>query len=253
VTVRAVAAVPAAPMLLPQVSARQPEAVATQLAALRRATGEVLTGLPPVDTVVLVVGAEDATLPDGGCVDLAGYGYPQVRGDVPIDRELLRAVATGTNTPRVRADLLTGDLAVLALQIAAVRPEVEVLPVTVAATARPPALGGMAAGLLTAVERSGRDVAVVAAGDLSASRDTTSPGYLVEGATGWDEAMLAALATVDLDAVAELGPGEARRVAARGWAPLALAAQLARAVDLRFERLELHAPRGVGQLVGSSS
>jgi hypothetical protein len=240
-------------MLLPQVSARQPDAVATELTALRRAIGEVLAGLPAVDTVVLVVGAEDATLPDGGCVDLAGYGYPQVRGDVPVDRELLRAVATGTNTPRVRADILTGDLAVLALLVAAARPEVEVLPVTVAVTAGPPALGGLAAGLLTAVEQTGRDVAVVVAGDLSASRDTTSPGYLAEGAIGWDDAMLAALAEDELDAVIDLGPGEARRVAARGWAPLALALQLARAADLRFERLELHAPRGVGQLVASSS
>jgi hypothetical protein len=253
VSVRAVAAVPAAPMLLPQVSSHQPDGVAGDLVALRRAVGEVLVGLPAVQTLVLVVGAEDATLPDGGCVDLAGYGYPQVRADVPVDRDLLRAVATGTNTPRVRSDVLTGDLAVLALQVAAARPEVEVLPVTVATTAGPPALGGLAAGLLTAVEQTGRAVAVVAAGDLSASRDTTSPGYLVEGATAWDDAMVAALAADDLDTVTGLGPSEARRVAARGWAPLALALQVARAADLRFDRLELHAPRGVGQLVAASS
>lgn len=251
-TLRAVAAVPAAPLLLPEVSAHQPEGIAAEVAALRQAVDEVLTALPPVDTVVLVVGAEDVSLPDGGCVDLAGYGYPQVRADVPVDRELLRVLATGTNTPRVRADVLTGDLAVLTLLVAAARPEVEVLPVTVATAAGLPALGGLAAGMTIALERTGRDVAVVAAGDLSASRDTTSPGYLVAGALEWDEAMLAALGGDDLDAVGELGPAEAARVGARGWAPLALALQLALTSGLRFERLELHAPRGVGQLVAAS-
>lgn len=255
-TLRAVAAVPAAPLLLPAVSAHQADAVAPHVAALRAAVDEVLGGLPPVDTVVLVVGAEDASLPDGGCVDLAGYGYPQVRADIPVDRELLRVLATGTNTPRVRADVLTGDLAVLALLVAAAQPGTAVLPVTVATTAGPSALGGLAAGVLTALERTGRDVAVVAAGDLSASRDTTSPGYLVDGAVAFDDAVLAALgrdADEVVGALEALGPAEAARVAARGWAPLAFAAQLARAGGLRFTRVELHAPRGVGQLVASSA
>jgi hypothetical protein len=252
VSVRAVAAVPAAPMLLAAVSARQPAAVADEVQHLRAATREVLRGLPEVDTIVLIAGGEDATLPDGGCVDLAGYGYADVRADVPVDRELLAAVATRTSTPRVRADVLTGDLAVLALLVADARPEAQVLPMTVAATAGIASLGGFAAGLASAVDGLGRAVAVVAAGDLSASRETTSPGYLVDGAVAWDEAVVAALRAGDAESFAALGPGEARRVAARGWAPLAVLLAVARAAELRFDRLELTAPRGVGQLVAAS-
>jgi hypothetical protein len=253
VTVRAVAAVPAAPLLLPGVSSRQPADVAGAIGRLRAAVTEVLRDLPPVGTIVLVAGGEDATLPDGGCVDLAGYGYPDVRADIPVDRELLRAVATRTNTPRVRADVLTGDLAVLALLVADVHPGTEVLPVTVASAAGVASLGGLAAGVAAAAEAVGREVAVVAAGDLSASRDTTSPGYLVDGATAWDDAAVGALREGDLDAFAALGPAEARRVAARGWAPLLFLLHLAETAELRLSGTELHAPRGVGQLVATSA
>jgi aromatic ring-opening dioxygenase LigB subunit len=253
VSVVAVAAVPAAPMLLTAVSPAQPGEVAEAVAQLRTSVDEVLRGLPDVDTIVLVVGGDDATLPDGGCVDLSGYGHPQVRADVPVDRELLAAVATRTSTPRVRADVLTGDLAVLTLLVAGSRADAKVLPVTVAATAAQASLDGFAAGLSGAVEATGRRVAVVAAGDLSASRAPTSPGYVVEGAVDWDEAVVAALRAGDIDAFAELGPAEARRVAARGWAPLAVVLQVARAADLRFRRVELTAPLGVGQLVATSA
>ncbi len=252
-SVLAAAAVPAAPLLLPAVSARQPAAIAGEVAALRGDVATVLAGLPPVDTVVLIAAGEDATLPDGGCADLAGYGHPQVRSDVPVDRELLAAVATRTSTPRVRADVLTGDLAVLALQVAAARPELAVLPVTVAVGAAPGSLGGLAAGLSSAVDRTQRRVAVLAAGDLSASRTTDSPGYLAEGAVAWDEAAVAALRGGDTAAFEALGPREARRVAARGWAPLAVALQVARAAELRFEQVRFAAPRGVGQLVASTA
>jgi aromatic ring-opening dioxygenase LigB subunit len=253
VSVRAVAAVPAAPLLLAAISPQQPSAIADEVARLRRGVGEVLRGLPDVDVIALVAGGDDATLPDGGCVDLAGYGHPQVRGDLPVDRELLAAVATRTSTPRVRADVLTGDLAVLALLVAEARPDATVLPMTVAATAAAASLGGYAAGFAAAVDALGRDVALVAAGDLSAARETTSPGYLVEGAVDWDRAALAALEAGDVEAFATLGPAEARRVAARGWAPLTVLLQVARAAGVELDRCELSAPRGVGQLVATSA
>jgi hypothetical protein len=253
VTVLAVAAIPAAPVLLTAVSPAQAADVAGAVAQLRTSVDEVVRGLPEVDTVVLIASGDDATLPDGGCVDLSGYGHPQVHADVPVDRQLLAAIATRTSTPRVRADVLTGDLAVLTLLVAGSRPDATVVPVTVAANAAPASLDGFAAGLSAAVDVTGRRVAVVAAGDLSASRDTTSPGYVVEGAVEWDEAAVAALRPGDLDAFAALGPAEARRVAARGWAPLAVVLQVARAADLRFRRVELTAPLGVGQLVATSA
>jgi hypothetical protein len=252
VTVRAVAALPSAPLLLPAVSPRQPAALAAAVADLRGAVAEVLAALPPVDTIVLVAGGEDATLPDGGCADLAGYGHPQVRADVPVDRELLAAVATRTGTPRIRADVLTGDLGVLTLLVAAARPEVQVLPATVAHGAGAATLGGFAAGVVGGVDALGRDVAVVASGDLSSSRDASSPGYLVEGATAWDDAVVAALEAGDLDALAALGPAEARRVGARGWSALVVLLHVARAAGLRLEEPRLSAPRGVGQLVAVS-
>jgi hypothetical protein len=252
VSVRAVAAIPAAPLLLPAVSLRQPPELTEAVAALRAAVTAALTGLPPVDTVVLIAGGDDATLPDGGCVDLAGYGHPQARADVPIDRQLLAAVATRTGTPRVRADVLTGDLGVLALLVAAALPQTAVLPVTVAHDAGGPTLGGFAAGVLAGVDATGREVAVVAAGDLSASREVSSPGYLVDGAIAWDDAALTALAAGDLEAFAALGPVEARRVGARGWSSLLVLSHLARAAHLQLAEPRLHAPRGVGQLVAAS-
>ncbi|MEX1177974.1 MAG: hypothetical protein WEB09_05895 [Nitriliruptor sp.] len=251
-TVRSVAAVPSAPLLLPEVSPVLPAEIAGGVEALRDAVRSALGSLGEVDTVVLVAGGDDATLPDGGCIDLAGYGHPQVRADVPVDRELLAAVATRTGTPRVRADVLTGDLAVLAALVLAVRPDATVLPATVARAAGGATLGGFAAGVVAAVDVLGRDVAVVASGDLSSARDTSSPGYEVDGAVAWDEAVRDALAAGDLEALLALGPGEAVRVGARGWAPLVVLSHLARASGSRLGDPQLSAPRGVGQLVAAS-
>jgi hypothetical protein len=252
VTVRAVATVPSAPLLLPAVSPRQPASLADAVADLRGAVADALAALPPVDTIVLVAGGEDATLPDGGCADLAGYGHPQARADVPVDRALLAAVATRTGTPRIRADVLTGDLGVLTLLVAAARPEAQILPATVAHGAGAATLGGFAAGVVAGVETLGREVAVVASGDLSSSRDATSPGYLVEGATAWDDAVVAALAADDLEALTALGPAEAGRVGARGWSSLVVLLHVARAAGSRLADPRLSAPRGVGQLVAVS-
>lgn len=251
-TVRAVAAVPSAPLLLPAVSLRQPDGLVDDVAGLRRAVSDALAALPPVDTIVLLAGGDDATLPDGGCVDLAGYGHPQARGGVPVDRELLAAVATRTRTPRIRADVLTGDLGVLALLVAAARPGVQVLPATVAHAAGAATLGGFAAGVVGGVDALGRDVAVVASGDLSSSRDASSPGYLVEGAVAWDDAVLTALAAGDLESLAALGPAEAGRVGSRGWSSLLVLLHVARAARLALDPPSLSAPRGVGQLVAVS-
>jgi hypothetical protein len=251
-SVQAVAAVPAAPLLLPAVSPHQTAAVVDGVAALRASVEATLSGLPQVETVVLLAGGEDATLPDGGCIDLAGSGHPHVVADVPVDRKLLAAVATRTGAPRVRADRLQGDLAVLTLLVEEVWPDVRVLPATVAAAAGGATLGGFAAGLLGGVEATGREVAVVAAGDLAATRDTTSPGYLVDGAVGFDDAVLAAVRHTDVGALAALGPGEAARVTARGWAPLLVALHIAHTAGVPVARAEVTAPRGVGQLVASS-
>lgn len=251
-TIAAVAAVPAAPLLLPSVSPRQPVAVAAEVASLRDDVQHILAGLPSVPTIVLLAAGPNATVTDGGRVDLAGAGFPQVVGDVEVDRELLGQVATRTSSPRVRADRLHGDLAVLTLLVASARPDACVLPVTVAEAAGRGTLSGFAAGVGDAIASLGREVAIVAAGDLSAARDTTSPGYLVEGAVEFDDAALAAVRATDVDALAELGPERAGLVVARGWAPLVVLLHLARRAGLKIEHADLLAPRGVGQLVASS-
>lgn len=252
-TVRAVAVVPSAPLLLPAVSPRQPAEVADAVATLRADVTAVLEGLPTVDAIVLLAAGDDATLPDGGHVDLAGSGHPHVVRDVPVDRELLAAMATGTASPRVRSDRLDGDLAVLAVAVNDVWPQVPVVPVAVATGAGAATLAGFAAGLADAVLANGRDVAIVAAGDLAATREVTSPGYLVEGATAFDDAMVAALSAGDVAALGALGPDEAGRVAARSWAPLVVLCHLAAGAGAVLHDLRLHVPRGVGQLVASSS
>ncbi|MEX0836394.1 MAG: hypothetical protein WD010_09905, partial [Nitriliruptor sp.] len=84
------------------------------------------------------------------------------------------------------------------------------------------------------------------------ARDTTSPGYLVDGAVAWDQQTIDALVDDDLDGLLALGPVEAGRVGARSWAPLVVLLHLARAAGLRLDAPQLWAPRGVGQLVASS-
>jgi hypothetical protein len=253
VTVHAVAAVPAAPLLLPAVARGLPDHLADEVSRLRAEVGVALRSLGPADTVVLLAGGDDGTLRDGGCVDLAGYGHPQVTRDVPVDRELLAAIATRTGTPRVRADTLTGDLAVLALLVHEALPDAQVLPTAVAYGAAGATLSGLAAGVVAGVDAVGRRTAVVAAGDLASTRTTASPGYLVEGATGWDDDAVAAVIARDPAALAALGPAEARRVGARGWSSLVVLLHVARAAGVRLPDPQLSAPRGVGQLVVASS
>jgi aromatic ring-opening dioxygenase LigB subunit len=111
------------------------------------------------------------------------------------------------------------------------------------------ALAASAAGLRGAAEASDRRVAVVAAGDLAATLTTSSPGYLVEGADAWDATAVDAVRATDPDAMTALGPADAARVQARGWAPLVVLLRAAARQDHRFGTVRYHAPRGVGQLV----
>jgi hypothetical protein len=111
-------------------------------------------------------------------------------------------------------------------------------------------LDALAAGLTGAAAAVDGEVAVVAAGDLAATLDVTSPGYLVDGAVAFDDAAVAAIRALDEDAFAALGPDEAGRVQARGWGPLTVALAAARLARLTLAEVAYHAPRGVGQVVG---
>jgi hypothetical protein len=242
-------AVPSAPLLLPAVSPAQPAAVATAVAELRDAVGRALAPVADVESVILLAAGDEALVHDANRATLASYGHPGVGSALSHDEELLTAVAARGQIPRVRDDRLDGDLAVLATLVTAIHPAVGLLSVTVPYAAGAGALGATAAGLTGAAASTDRSVAVVAAGDLAATLDTTSPGYLVEGAAEWDAAAVDAVRAGDVEAMAALGPADATRVQARGWAPLAVLLTVADQLQHRFGEVTYLAPRGVGQLV----
>jgi hypothetical protein len=254
VTVAAVVAVPAAPLLLPAASPGQPADIGDEVARLRACVAAALAGLPPVDAVVLLVPGTTVEAGSAPLATLGSYGIPSVAAEIVADTALLDVLARATGAEHVRADRLDGDAAVLALLLAEVAERGSTVPSPVATLRIPSSagaetLGGLADVLVDAVDATGRAVAIVATGDLAATLDTSSPGYLVDGAVDWDARAVAAVRDVDADALAGLGPDEAARVQARGWAPLVVLLHVAKRAGLAFADVTELAPRGVGQLV----
>jgi hypothetical protein len=245
----ALIAVPSAPLLLPAVSPAQPPELAAEVAALREDVAGALRVLSDVDTVILLAAGDEALVHDASRATLACYGHPGVSAELAHDEELLSAVAARGQIPRVRDDRLDGDLAVLAMLVTSTARHVCLLSVTVPRAAGPHALAATAGGLSGAAASTTRRVAVVATGDLAATLGTSSPGYLVEGADAWDAAAVEAFRTGDAEGMAALGPEDATRVQARGWAPLAVLLAIAKQQQHGFAEVSYHAPRGVGQLV----
>jgi hypothetical protein len=251
VSLTAIAVVPSAPLLLPGASPAQPPAVAAEVAALRSDVSEALTALPAGLRAAIVLGCGDELLVHAAVrATLGSYGRPRVAATLRLDRPLLAAVGDRGQAPTIQEDELHGDLAVLALLLAAARPDVAIVPMTVPTRASRGVLDALAAGLTGAAAAVDGEVAVVAAGDLAATLDVTSPGYLVDGAVAFDDAAVAAIRALDEDAFAALGPDEAGRVQARGWGPLTVALAAARLARLTLAEVAYHAPRGVGQVVG---
>jgi hypothetical protein len=271
-TVAGLAAVPAAPLLLASVSAAQPAAVARPLAALRSDVTAAVRALLGAGrrSVVLLAGGEELLVHAAGSATLASYGRPQAATALALDRALAAAIGDRGQAPSVQEAELHGDLAVLALLVAeavlaagsdelaadrepASAPQAPspplVVPVTVPSAASRGVLDGIAAGLVSAAAAVDGKVAVLAAGDLAATLEVTSPGYLVDGAAAFDAATVAALRGGDEAALAALGPREAAHVQARGWAPLTVLLAMARLSGLGVGAVGYHAPRGVGQLV----
>jgi hypothetical protein len=251
-TLAALAVVPAAPLLLPAVSPAQPGAVADAVAALRADVAATLGTLRarPLRSVVLLAGGDEVLLHAASSATLGSYGLPDVAAPIGLDRELLAELGARSQAPSIQEEALHGDLAVLALLLAAAHPGLPVVPLTVPWSASRPVLDGLASGLVRATGAVDGEVAVLATGDLAATLDTTSPGYLVDGAPEVDAAAVAALRDGDEEAFAALGPAEAARVQARGWAPLTVLLAAGRLTDLRLAEVTYHAPRGVGQVVG---
>lgn len=246
--IAAVTAVPAAPVLLPAASPAQPDAFADDVARLRVAVGEALDELPAVDAIVLLVPGSAPRVLHATRASLLSYGVRTADVGVAVDAELLDAVVAATGAEAVCARRLDGDPAVLAMLLAARRgPECALVPVEVPTSGKPEELAALAASLARVTDP--RSVAVLATGDLAATLETSSPGYLVAGAEGWNATATAAVVALDVDALAVLGPQEAERVQARGWAPLLVLTHLAADAGLRFTKVSAYAVGGVGQLI----
>ncbi len=248
-TLLATVVLPAAPLVLTSASPAQPAATAAPLAALRADVAVAAATLDGAAGAVLLVGGERLGVQLASSATLASYGLPDVHRTVAVDAVLARGVADalGVAAPDA-ADRYDGDPAVLALHLGAAAPTAALLVVSVPVDTAPQltAWGRALARCLAAFPTA---TALVAAGDLAATREITSPGHLQDGAVAWDDAACAAVAACDRDAFAALGPAEARRVQARGWAPLAAMLAVLDTVDRPLGTVRFHAPRGVGQLV----
>lgn len=244
-----VLAVPAAPLLLPAATPTLPPSRAAPVEALRADARSALSGLADADVVVVLAAGSEPLVHDAVVATLTSYGIAGADVAIDTDAQVIAAITARGQASLVRSDRLDGDLAVLASQAVAARPGVPVVPVTVPGLAHATSLRDLAAGLAGAAAAVTYRVAVVVAGDLAATLDASSPGYLVDGASDWDAAACAAVRDRDLDAIGALGPDDAARVQARGWAPLTVLVSIATAAGSPIASVSYHAPRGVGAVV----
>ncbi|MGH8904023.1 MAG: hypothetical protein ACRDYA_20680 [Egibacteraceae bacterium] len=227
------AVIPTAPLLVPGVSATLPDG----LAEVHRAMAGALARLEHVQLAVLVAAGEGGIY-EGAEASLAGFGRP----DLAVS---LRAAEWPNDAARQAGPLPPG-LAVLALLLGGRAP---VVPISVDADATADRLTGHGASIATSLP--GRGV-LVAAGDLSAGLDERSPRHRVEGAVAWDDAVVGAVDAQLPEQLAALGPAEARRAAALGWAPIVVAQAACITAGLRLRARHYSAPRGVGYLIATT-
>lgn len=247
------AIVPTAPLLLPGITERLPGGVAEVAAAARAA----LTGLRPFDVAVLLAAATPPAVHLRARTTLAGIGRPDLTVDAEVDAATAAAAAAATGwpltpsppPPAAGAAGLPLGLAVLAGLVQGARPGSLVAPVAVPPDAAAGDLLGAGERLAGALE--GRRAVVVAAGDLSAGLTAKAPLTLLGGAHAWEDEVVELVAGDHLERLARLGPQEARRVGARGWAPLVLLGGICRAAALGLVVRHHAAPRGVGYLVAA--
>lgn len=242
------AAVPTAPLLVPGASPGQPEDVRDEVERLRELSLDTLAGLPDSDAYVLVARGERG-IHDRAAASLAPLGVPGLEVELSVATELIEGLSRLTQYPMYRGDPLSIAHSVLVMLLRDARGEVPVLPVNVPAAGDFDVLVAVGASVAEAAEDAERTVSVVCQSDLSAALDEASPGYAVEGARAWDDAVLEAVRERRLRRLEELGPDEAQRVEALGWAPLAVLHGVCASGHLQVEGLGYGAPRGVGQLV----
>jgi hypothetical protein len=236
------AILPTAPLLVPGVSSTLPPGVPAVCDSIDAA----LDRLPDHDVAVLVGGAAHGTVYDTAHATLSPIGLSGVEQLGKVDPAVLERLSGLTQYAVQRGESLPLSLTVLALLAGAYRP---VVPVDVPRGAAFDALTAIGVGIAGAVDGSDLRSVVIAAGDLSAGLTERSPLHLVEGAADFDAQVVDMVDGGRLDGLGRLGPEEAKRVGALGWAPMAvLHGALARA-KLGLVRRHYSAPRGVGYLV----
>jgi hypothetical protein len=244
------AVVPAAPLLLPDASPQQPDPDRSAVARLRARVDETLGALPDADVIVLIAPGPRG-VHDRARASLRPLGIAREDVSLSVDRKLVPHTTRLTQYPLALGGDLGIEHTILVRLIHALRPDATVLPVSVAPSTDGGVLINVGASLVEALRDAGRTGAFVAAADLSAALTETSPGYLADGAADWDRRLVGAFTRRDTAAVAGLGPHDAARMRAIGWAALTVlagataVARLAVAGDLRYDVV-----RGVGRLTG---
>ncbi len=243
--VRGVGLLPAAPLLIEDITSVRPAGID----AVARAVRDVAASVSDSQGVVLVAGADAAGIATQSSTDLRTIGRSDVRTRWSVPHELTTAVAGATGLALDGA-AMSLELSVLCLQMPPATPLLAMSVPRKAALAELVDLAGIVEAVLTA---QAAGWSVVAVGDGSAGLSAQAPLHLVAGASAWQDAYVAALDAGDLDVLAGLGPKRARAVGSRGWAPSVFAAAVARHAGLRLAVTFHAAPRGVGYVVASSA
>lgn len=241
----AAAVLPHPPLLIPEVAL----GAAAELDVLRTACLDALKPVLAAGCDVVVVGASDA-----GATEVAAG-----RAAAGVEHFTSAAVGTmdgfgvavttrlpGPDGPADPAVRLPLSLTVGAWLMAELGGWGRVRGVSV-----PPDLSpAEAAALGRQLAASAESVAIVAMGDGASTLSQQAPGYLIEGAQAWQDAVTQALGVADRAAIAAIDPQQAQSYGAAGravWQVLAGAATDAGVVSARV--LADEAPYGVAYVV----
>jgi hypothetical protein len=222
-TLAAVAVCPHPPLLVPEIAG----AAAAETEPLRAACAEAIRGLFAArpERIVVLGGAAGGNVDRGG--GLRGYA-PSLHG-LPSDLPLSLAIGRWLLD---QADAARPDAA-LPRELIAVRPD------------------GRPVGCGPSVPDQLARVGLLVMADGSARHGLKSPGYLDERAAPFDAAMVKALATADLDALAGLDDALCAELLVGGVGALKALAALAGGVSWECVVLYDDAPYGVQYTVAS--
>lgn len=248
------AVLPSAPVLVPGVSATLPAGVERVCEAI----DAVVEGLPYWDTAVLVAAAPRSRhsaqeLHAVTEASLNGVGRPDITHPVRTDHDVTERLARLSQYAVRRAGRLPLGLATLALLLGDAG---HTVAISVPPSASFEALTAVGTGVAEAVgegEAPARRAVVVAAGDLSAGLGEDSPLTALPDAQEWDDRVVEVVDGGRLDGLADVGPEQAARVGAQGWAPMAVLHGATARAKLGVARRHYSAPCGIGYLVAGGA